>query len=83
MDWLSWSGRGQCIYMVYSFGQVISNDPYKSVLHGAVMNCHKDCISVHTFHCPSPDAVIGQMITQLPIGISLNFGTEDLQLSSA
>ena len=75
MDWLSWSGRGQCIYMVYSFGQVM--------LHGAVMNCHKDCISVHTFHCPSPDAVIGQMITQLPIGISLNFGTEDLQLSSA
>ncbi|KAJ9706411.1 hypothetical protein PVL29_001761 [Vitis rotundifolia] len=39
--------------------QVISNDRYKSVLHRAVVNCNKDRISIPTFYCPSPDAVIG------------------------
>ncbi|KAK4746074.1 hypothetical protein SAY87_012386 [Trapa incisa] len=39
--------------------QVISNDKYKSVLHRAVVNCEKERISVPTFYCPSPDAVIG------------------------
>ena len=39
--------------------QVISNDQYKSVLHRAVVNCNKDRISIPTFYCPSPDAVIG------------------------
>ncbi|KAL6175162.1 hypothetical protein ACLB2K_051805 [Fragaria x ananassa] len=39
--------------------QVISNDRYKSVLHRAVVNCNKERISVPTFYCPSPDALIG------------------------
>ncbi|PON37751.1 Oxoglutarate/iron-dependent dioxygenase [Parasponia andersonii] len=38
--------------------QVISNDRYKSVLHRAVVNCTKERISVPTFYCPSPDAVV-------------------------
>ncbi|GMN31199.1 hypothetical protein TIFTF001_003146 [Ficus carica] len=38
--------------------QVISNDRYKSVLHRAVVNCNKERISVPTFYCPSPDAVV-------------------------
>ncbi|MED6128233.1 hypothetical protein PIB30_095621 [Stylosanthes scabra] len=39
--------------------QVISNDRYKSVLHRAVVNCSKERMSIPTFYCPSPDAVIG------------------------
>jgi isopenicillin N synthase-like dioxygenase len=39
--------------------QVLSNDRYKSVLHRAVVNCEKERISIPTFYCPSPDAVIG------------------------
>ncbi|KAI3691926.1 hypothetical protein L6452_31729 [Arctium lappa] len=39
--------------------QVLSNDKYKSVLHRAVVNCEKERISIPTFYCPSPDAVIG------------------------
>ncbi|GLT37423.1 hypothetical protein SLA2020_117410 [Shorea laevis] len=39
--------------------QVLSNDCYKSVLHRAVVNCSKERISIPTFYCPSPDAVIG------------------------
>ncbi|KAI9076795.1 hypothetical protein K1719_028728 [Acacia pycnantha] len=39
--------------------QVISNDRYKSVLHRAVVNCEKERMSIPTFYCPSPDAVIG------------------------
>ncbi|GMY09122.1 protein DMR6-LIKE OXYGENASE 2-like [Fagus crenata] len=39
--------------------QVLSNDRYKSVLHRAVVNCDKERISIPTFYCPSPDAVIG------------------------
>ncbi|KAG6633818.1 protein DMR6-LIKE OXYGENASE 2-like [Carya illinoinensis] len=39
--------------------QVISNDQHKSVLHRAVVNCNKERISIPTFYCPSPDAVIG------------------------
>ncbi|KAM5571395.1 protein DMR6-LIKE OXYGENASE 2-like [Rosa sericea] len=39
--------------------QVISNDRYKSVLHRAVVNCNKERISIPTFYCPSPDALIG------------------------
>ncbi|KAA8525067.1 hypothetical protein F0562_007069 [Nyssa sinensis] len=39
--------------------QVLSNDRYKSVLHRAVVNCNKERISIPTFYCPSPDAVIG------------------------
>lgn len=38
--------------------QVLSNDRYKSVLHRAVVNCDKERISIPTFYCPSPDAVI-------------------------
>lgn len=38
---------------------MISNDKYKSVLHRAVVNCEKERISIPTFYCPSPDAVIG------------------------
>ena len=45
--------------MMAFLGQVISNDRYKSVLHRAVVNCSKDRISIPTFYCPSPDAVIG------------------------
>ncbi|KAF5815859.1 putative flavanone 3-dioxygenase [Helianthus annuus] len=39
--------------------QVMSNDKYKSVLHRAVVNCDKERISIPTFYCPSPEAVIG------------------------
>ncbi|XP_021690907.2 protein DMR6-LIKE OXYGENASE 2 [Hevea brasiliensis] len=39
--------------------QVISNDRYKSVLHRAVVNSDKERLSIPTFYCPSPDAVIG------------------------
>ncbi|XP_028752276.1 protein DMR6-LIKE OXYGENASE 2-like [Neltuma alba] len=39
--------------------QAISNDRYKSVLHRAVVNCAKERMSIPTFYCPSPDAVIG------------------------
>ncbi|TKY61188.1 Hyoscyamine 6-dioxygenase [Spatholobus suberectus] len=39
--------------------QVLSNDRYKSVLHRAVVNCDKERMSIPTFYCPSPDAVIG------------------------
>ncbi|KAJ4723832.1 Oxoglutarate/iron-dependent dioxygenase [Melia azedarach] len=38
--------------------QVLSNDRYKSVLHRAVVNCDKERLSIPTFYCPSPDAVI-------------------------
>ncbi|KAI7743047.1 hypothetical protein M8C21_019952 [Ambrosia artemisiifolia] len=38
--------------------QVMSNDKYKSVLHRAVVNCDKERISIPTFYCPSPDAII-------------------------
>ncbi|XP_059634465.1 protein DMR6-LIKE OXYGENASE 2-like [Cornus florida] len=38
--------------------QVLSNDRYKSVLHRAVVNCNKERISIPTFYCPSPDAVM-------------------------
>ncbi|ESR34924.1 hypothetical protein CICLE_v10007024mg [Citrus x clementina] len=38
--------------------QVLSNDLYKSVLHRALVNCDKERISIPTFYCPSPDAVI-------------------------
>ncbi|KDP27711.1 hypothetical protein JCGZ_19834 [Jatropha curcas] len=39
--------------------QVISNGRYKSILHRAVVNCEKERISIPTFYCPSPDALIG------------------------
>ncbi|XWS48709.1 hypothetical protein CRYUN_Cryun13aG0099700 [Craigia yunnanensis] len=39
--------------------QAISNDRYKSVLHRAIVNCKKERISIPTFYCPSPDALIG------------------------
>lgn len=39
--------------------QVLSNDRYKSVLHRAVVQRDKERISIPTFYCPSPDAVIG------------------------
>ncbi|KAL2336289.1 hypothetical protein Fmac_010735 [Flemingia macrophylla] len=38
--------------------QVISNDRYKSVLHRALVNSEKERMSIPTFYCPSPDAVI-------------------------
>lgn len=38
--------------------QVLSNDRYKSVLHRAVVNSYKERISIPTFYCPSPEAVI-------------------------
>lgn len=38
--------------------QVLSNDRYKSVIHRAVVNCDKERISIPTFYCPSPDALI-------------------------
>ncbi|TQE12803.1 hypothetical protein C1H46_001449 [Malus baccata] len=41
------------------FFQVISNNRYKSVLRRAVVNCNSERISIPTFYCPSPDAVIG------------------------
>ncbi|KAK7275454.1 hypothetical protein RIF29_16571 [Crotalaria pallida] len=39
--------------------QVISNDRYKSVLHRALVNSQKERMSIPTFYCPSPDAMIG------------------------
>ncbi|XP_072955818.1 protein DMR6-LIKE OXYGENASE 1-like [Typha angustifolia] len=38
--------------------QVLSNDRYKSVLHRVVVNSQRERISVPTFYCPSPDALI-------------------------
>lgn len=38
--------------------QVISNDRYKSVLHRALVNGEKERMSIPTFYCPSPDAMI-------------------------
>ncbi|XP_022769765.1 protein DMR6-LIKE OXYGENASE 2-like [Durio zibethinus] len=38
--------------------QVLSNDSYRSVLHRAVVNCKEERISIPTFYCPSPDAVM-------------------------
>ncbi|KAH9302786.1 hypothetical protein KI387_014369 [Taxus chinensis] len=38
--------------------QVLSNGIYKSGVHRAVVNCSEARISVPTFYCPSPDAVI-------------------------
>ncbi|XP_042404383.1 protein DMR6-LIKE OXYGENASE 1-like [Zingiber officinale] len=38
--------------------QVLSNDRYKSALHRAVVNNSIERISVPTFYCPSPEAVI-------------------------
>ncbi|CAA3006529.1 protein DMR6-LIKE OXYGENASE 2-like isoform X1 [Olea europaea var. sylvestris] len=38
--------------------QVLSNDRYKSVLHRAVVNSYKERISIPTFYCPSPEAII-------------------------
>ncbi|XP_011040640.1 PREDICTED: hyoscyamine 6-dioxygenase-like [Populus euphratica] len=49
-------GHGQHMAMNY---YVLSNDRYKSVLHRAVVNSDKERISIPTFYCPSPDAVIG------------------------
>ncbi|XP_038876327.1 protein DMR6-LIKE OXYGENASE 2-like [Benincasa hispida] len=39
--------------------QVLSNDRYKSVLHRAVVNNVTERISIPTFYCPSPEAMIG------------------------
>ncbi|KAH9302785.1 hypothetical protein KI387_014368 [Taxus chinensis] len=38
--------------------EVLSNGIYKSAIHRAVVNCSEARISVPTFYCPSPDAVI-------------------------
>jgi isopenicillin N synthase-like dioxygenase len=38
--------------------QVLSNGRYRSVLHRAVVSSSKARISIPTFYCPSPDAVI-------------------------
>ncbi|KAG1359340.1 protein DMR6-LIKE OXYGENASE 2 [Cocos nucifera] len=38
--------------------QVLSNGRYNSVLHRAVVNSNSERISIPTFYCPSPDAVI-------------------------
>lgn len=38
--------------------QALSNDRYKSVLHRVIVNSESERISVPTFYCPSPDAVI-------------------------
>ncbi|XP_031498231.1 protein DMR6-LIKE OXYGENASE 2-like [Nymphaea colorata] len=38
--------------------QVLSNGVYKSVLHRALVNSERERISIPTFYCPSPDAVI-------------------------
>eukprot|EP01018_Ginkgo_biloba_P012181 Gb_17241 [translate_table: standard] len=38
--------------------QVLSNGKYRSVLHRAVVNSSEARISIPTFYCPSPDAVI-------------------------
>ncbi|KAF7848098.1 hypothetical protein BT93_L2297 [Corymbia citriodora subsp. variegata] len=39
--------------------QAISNDKYKSIIHRAVVNCDRERISIPTFYCPSPEALIG------------------------
>ncbi|MQM12560.1 hypothetical protein Taro_045477 [Colocasia esculenta] len=39
--------------------QVLSNDRYASVLHRALVNSSRERISVPTFYCPSPEALIG------------------------
>ncbi|KAJ8632472.1 hypothetical protein MRB53_025808 [Persea americana] len=39
--------------------QVLSNGIYKSILHRALVNSHEERMSIPTFYCPSPDAVIG------------------------
>ncbi|CAK8560563.1 unnamed protein product [Lathyrus sativus] len=38
--------------------QVISNDRYKSVLHRALVNSEIERMSIPTFYCPSPDAIM-------------------------
>uniref|UniRef100_A0A0D6QZS0 Fe2OG dioxygenase domain-containing protein n=1 Tax=Araucaria cunninghamii TaxID=56994 RepID=A0A0D6QZS0_ARACU len=38
--------------------QVLSNSRYKSVLHRAVVNSRKARISIPTFYCPSPEAIM-------------------------
>ncbi|XP_010919037.1 protein DMR6-LIKE OXYGENASE 1 [Elaeis guineensis] len=38
--------------------QVLSNDRFNSVLHRAIVNGTSERISVPTFYCPSPDALI-------------------------
>ncbi|MED6225520.1 hypothetical protein PIB30_094475, partial [Stylosanthes scabra] len=46
---------------------VISNDKYKSVLHRALVNSEKERMSIPTFYCPSPEALVGpapQLIDQ-------------------
>ncbi|XP_010538868.1 PREDICTED: protein DMR6-LIKE OXYGENASE 2-like [Tarenaya hassleriana] len=56
--------------------QVISNDKYKSVLHRAVVNSEKERISIPTFYCPSPDAVVGpadELITDLSPSVYRSF----------
>ncbi|MFS8026013.1 putative flavanone 3-dioxygenase [Helianthus anomalus] len=39
--------------------EVMSNDKYKGILHRAVVNCDKERISIPTYYCSSPEAVIG------------------------
>ncbi|MFS8001172.1 putative flavanone 3-dioxygenase [Helianthus anomalus] len=38
---------------------VMSNDKYKSVWRRAIVNCDKERISIPTFYCLVPEAVIG------------------------
>lgn len=38
--------------------QVLSNGIYKSAIHRAIVNLSESRISIPTFYCPSPDAVI-------------------------
>lgn len=38
--------------------QVLSNGIYKSAIHRAIVNSSESRISIPTFYCPSPDAVI-------------------------
>ncbi|KAJ0048181.1 hypothetical protein Pint_14781 [Pistacia integerrima] len=52
-------------------GLVLSNDRYKSVLHRAVVNCNKERISIPTFYCPSPDALIGLNSLRWPQVVSV------------